>query len=141
RGHGRRRAEPAGSAAARVTALEKSAVLAGRGALERPHPEQLEVQASDFVDSGGSAPAAPTQWCLFIPRNVGINADVYLRNDFYADLTGFVRLDLPAARLDELSNYGNGPGPLSALPQLFAELSAGGVAAPAISVHVKLFGH
>jgi hypothetical protein len=124
-----------------VTALEKSSVLAGRTTLERHDREQLEFQASYFVDAGAAAVGATTEWFLFIPRNVGINADNYFRNDFYADLTGFVRLDLPTPQLDELANYESGPGPLTALPKLFAELRAGGVAAPAIAVHVKLFGH
>ena len=40
--------------------------------------------------------------CTFIPRNVGITASNYQRTDFYADLTSFIRADLPKSTLDTL---------------------------------------
>jgi hypothetical protein len=109
--------------------------------LDRHDREQLELQVTYLLDSTASTATATLEWFLFIPRNVGINADNYFRPDFYGDLTGFVRLDVPAPSLDELAQYESGSGPLSALPGLFKELAGGAMTDPAVGVHVKLFGH
>src|SRR5262249_5169682 len=78
---------------------------------------------------------------FFIPRNVGVNALNYPRDDFYADLTCFMRLDLVAMSLEALGNDRAGSSPLVALRRSVDRLSVGDWHDPFASVSIKLFGH
>ncbi len=103
--------------------------------------EQIEVQHThDLVPRARARPVA-IELFFFIPRNVGVMPDNYPREEFYGDLTHYMRLDLPDLSLQELADDRHGRSPLVALHQQLDALSEGKQRVPPIAVEVKLFGH
>jgi hypothetical protein len=84
-----------------------------------------------------------TELFLFVPRNVGVSSLNYSRDQFYADLTAYLRMDSAPLTLAELADPSCEASPLyhldRALSALEADLSAR-PPRPIISL-VRLFGH
>ncbi len=85
--------------------------------------QQLEIR---FVYRLGEADSErfDTDVFLFIPRNVGLNADNYPKQDFYGDVTALVRLDAAPLPLDELADAGARASPLHRLAEGLEALGA-----------------
>ena len=109
--------------------------------LTRHDHEQIEVQHTHDLLPVSRSRALDMELYFFIPRNVGVRADNYPRDEFYGDLTHFMRLDLPDLSLEELAQDRSGRSPLVALHEQLEQLSLGKVRAPPLAVEVKLFGH
>ncbi len=103
--------------------------------------EQIEVQHTHDLAPRARARALDLELFFFIPRNVGVRADNYPRDEFYGDLTHYMRLDLPDLSLEELAQDREGRSPLVALHQQLDALGQGQTRVPPIAVEVKLFGH
>lgn len=103
--------------------------------------EQIEVQHTHDLLPRARARPLDLELFFFIPRNVGVRADNYPRDEFYGDLTHYMRLDLPDLSLEELADDRAGRSPLVALYAQLDRLSAGTHRLPPIAVEVKLFGH
>jgi hypothetical protein len=102
--------------------------------------QQIELMLTHRLANGRSAPL-DVQLYMFVPRNVGVSAANYPRDEFYGDLTSYVRLDLPDLNLTELAQEGNPHSPLTALMRhIDAYALSEGPSRP-LSVQIKLFGH
>jgi hypothetical protein len=104
--------------------------------------EQVELRHSLALSTATdeSRPAVIDLY-FFIPRNIGVSALNYPRDDFYADLNCFMRLDLPGMSLEELADDQSGQSPLVSLRRSLDRLAQGDWHDPFASVAVKLFGH
>jgi hypothetical protein len=104
--------------------------------------DQLELQCTHpLVDAGEDKEAsAELELFVFIPRNVGANASNYSKDEFYGDLTAFVRLDVPDIQLSELG-LDSPRSPLASVDRALAALANGEPSTNAVHVAVKLFGH
>jgi hypothetical protein len=103
--------------------------------------EQIEVQHTHDLLPKTRARPIDLELYFFIPRNVGVRADNYPREEFYGDLTHYMRLDLPDLALAELADDHRGRSPLVALNAQLDAVSKGKQRLPPIGVEVKLFGH
>jgi hypothetical protein len=103
--------------------------------------EQIEVQHTHDLLPRSRARPLDLEMFFFIPRNVGVSAENYPRDEFYGDLTHYMRLDLPDLSLQELADDQRGRSPLVALREQLDALSRGAQRVPPIAVEVKLFGH
>ena len=123
--------------------------------IEAHDRQQLEVQSAHPVTGASDDERFDVELFLFIPRNVGVTAANYPRDEFYGDLTTYLRVDLPAMSLDEL--VVGAESPLVALGAQVDAIRAGkspvhrrdaaraagkdtSLHAPT-AVEVKLFGH
>ncbi|MDW8280589.1 MAG: hypothetical protein RMK29_02690 [Myxococcales bacterium] len=84
-----------------------------------------------------------TELLLFVPRNVGVSSHNYSRDNFYADLTAYLRLDSPRLSLSELADLSCERSPLHHLARALSALEADLQARlpQPILVLIKLFGH
>jgi hypothetical protein len=103
--------------------------------------EQIELQHTHELQPRSRSKPLELDLYFFIPRNVGVTADNYPRDEFYGDLTHYMRLDLADLSLAELTDEESGRSPLVALHDQLDELSRGDHRAPPVAVEVKLFGH
>ena len=103
--------------------------------------EQIEVQHTHELLPRTRARVLDLELFFFVPRNVGVRIDNYPRDEFYGDLTHYMRLDLPDLSLQELAEDQRGRSPLVALHGQLAALNRGQLRVPPIAVEVKLFGH
>jgi hypothetical protein len=103
--------------------------------------EQIEVQHTHALQPRGRARPVDLELFFFIPRNVGVRADNYPRDEFYGDLTHYMRLDVPDLSLEELADDHQGRSPLVALRAQLEAVAHGHHRAPPVAVEVKLFGH
>lgn len=136
-GRGRRRAESAPPVAA-----VRPAANAVRADVDIHDRQQIEVElAYPLLRDRPSAYA--TELLLFVPRNVGVSAQNYARDSFYADLTAYLRMDSPPLTLQELGDPSCESSPLFHLDAALRTLEADIHALPPrpIVVLVKLFGH
>lgn len=104
--------------------------------------QQLEVElAYPLLRDAPSGYAADL--LLFVPRNVGVCADNYSRDEFYRDLTAYLRMDTPPLTLAELADLECKTSPLFHLHQALAALERDVHFRPPrpIVVLAKLFGH
>jgi hypothetical protein len=103
--------------------------------------DQLEMQcAHPLLSTGEDEAFAELELFVFIPRNVGANPTNYSKDEFYGDLTTYVRLDVPDIDLGELG--ADSPrSPLAKIDRALAALAAGDPSTNAVRVGVKLFGH
>ena len=113
--------------------------------LELHDHEQLELRLAHPLPRDRHPDALDVKLYVFIPRNVGVSAANYSRSEFYADLTTYLRVDLPDITLDELGeDCGTHKGSRSPLAGLYRRLSSIGRGESfdvSVSTEVKLFGH
>ncbi len=109
--------------------------------LARHDHEQIEIQHTHDLLPIAKARPLELELYFFIPRNVGVRADNYPRDEFYGDLTHYMRLDVPDLTLEELAQDRVGRSPLVKLHQQLDRLARSEVRQPPIAVEVKLFGH
>ncbi len=122
---------------------EKDALIT----LEIHERQQLEVQLAHALSpslkepaSRGDDPQATSlELYFFIPRNVGVSAANYPRDEFYGDLTTFLRVDLPNLTLEELA--AGSQSPLVKFQGHMEAIRRGQALRQPLSVEVKLFGH
>src|SRR5262245_39364294 len=102
--------------------------------------QQIELKQTLPLSNIGQSQPWFLDLYFFIPRNIGVSSINYPRDDFYADLNHFMRLDLPGMSLRELANDQDGPSPLVSLRRCLDRLAQGGKYDPFAQVAVKLFG-
>jgi hypothetical protein len=103
--------------------------------------QQVEIRC---VYRMGDAEAVrfDTHVYLFIPRNVGLNADNYPKQDFYGDVTALMRLDAAPLPLEELADATKPRSPLSRLTAAVAELATDRTPPTApLATYVRLYAH
>jgi hypothetical protein len=143
-------------AASLKTELRADAVLpagpvVGRAANATPPPADapwLGIEAHDRqqielqLTHGLTQHKAPidVELFMFIPRNVGVTSANYPRDEFYGDLTAFVRVDLPDVTLGQLADPLAPASPLSVLLKHLDAYARTEQSRP-LAVQVKLFGH
>src|SRR5262249_23583842 len=110
-------------------------------ALAHDH-QQLDLQVYRVRSAQQPASEAlELELYFFIPRNIGINAGNYSRTSFYADLTSFVRVDLPRLSMAELASLAAPSSPLFELEQQLLALCDGSEPAATVALKAQLFGH
>ena len=103
--------------------------------------EQIDLQLRQPATDHRDGDSTDLELYFFVPRNVGVNATNYHRDDFYADLTSFVRIDLPPLSLSDIAAGVLDSSPLRDLDRHLSALAAGGADTGPVGVQVKLFGH
>ena len=87
--------------------------------------EQLEIRFDYAMGGGVGKHSYNMDAFLFVPRNVGLSRKNYTRDEFYADVTPYMRLDadvLPLAQLPHRDMVGTGSVPgLPLVLQMFLE--------------------
>ena len=107
--------------------------------------QQLEVQLAHELPRTATGQndqqATSLELYFFIPRNVGVTATNYPRDEFYGDLTTFLRIDLPNVTLEELAAGSHSS--LAKFQRHIDAIRAGHALLPLapLAVEVKLFGH
>jgi hypothetical protein len=101
--------------------------------------QQLEVQLAHALHPSDAPDRFSLELYFFIPRAVGVTGDNYPKDEFYADLTTFLRVDLPDVTLEELA-HGSHSLP-QALDAHLAAVQRGEVPSQPLAVAIKLFGH
>ena len=106
--------------------------------IEAHDRQQIEVQLAHALSATEGEPL-DLELFFFVPRAVGVTAANYPRDEFYGDLTSFLRVDLPDLRLDELATGARSP--LLLLQHHVETIARGEIPLRPLSVEVKLFGH
>src|SRR5258708_6428435 len=71
--------------------------------------QQIEIELSHALSGTEDPQSFSFELFCFIPRNVGVSAANYPRDEFYGDLTTFLRVDLPNVTLEELAEGSYAP--------------------------------
>lgn len=110
--------------------------------LEIHDRQQLEIECTYPLNETDLATYQMDMY-LFVPRNVGVNAQNYSTSTFYTDLIGYLRMDSPALNLMELSDPFCSFSPLSRLRQAIEawEQNPSLVDTRSTVALIKLFGH
>lgn len=112
--------------------------------------EQIELQLTQALSSSEARRQLGLELYFFVPRNIGLSADNYPRDEFYADLTTYARVDLPPLSLEQLADETPPPegtpphaprSPLCALLRHAEAIGRGERPVGPANVEVKLFGH
>jgi hypothetical protein len=104
--------------------------------------QQLEIRVAHRLDQAEEH-LFKVDTYFFIPRNIGINASNYPKEDFYADVNALMRLEAPALSLDRLADPGDEGSPLSRIVDALEEFRSTKrtPASSALAVHVKLYAY
>jgi hypothetical protein len=105
--------------------------------------EQLEAQLSHPLVGRvpGEAEWTELELFVFVPRNIGVTAGNYPKEEFFGDLTSFLRLDLPELELGELADLSSVRSPLTLLRRTLSAVGRGESAGDGVRVALRLFGH
>ena len=105
--------------------------------------EQLEIRFNYAMGGDPGHHRYNMDAYLFVPRNVGLNRTNYTREEFYADVTPYMRLDAEALPLEQLADGDAPPSPLHRLWQAAAALRSGARPQPSqpLVVPVKLYAY
>jgi hypothetical protein len=79
--------------------------------------EQLEIRFNYAMGGDPGRHGYQMDAYLFVPRNVGLNRANYSRDEFYADVTPYMRLDAQALPLEQLADESAPASPLHRLWQ------------------------
>jgi len=111
--------------------------------IELHDTEQLEIRLDYAMGGGVGKHAYNMDAYLFVPRNVGLNRKNYSREEFYADVTPYMRLDAEALPLAQLADPGARLSPLHRLWEAVAAFRSGGRPPPSqpLVVPVKLYAY
>ena len=110
--------------------------------LEIHDRQQLELECTYPLPQEGLT-THQLELYVFVPRNVGVNAQNYAASTFYTDLIGYLRMDSPPMTMAELSDPDCNFSPLHNLQQLIIqwENSPTSTDIRPITTQIKLFGH
>lgn len=102
-----------------------------------PHDSlQVELKSDFFPHAQAKSNTYIQEFYVFIPNTLQINADTYVKDQFYRDITNFIRYKTPLFTLSELSDTDNIRSPLSRLEQLAAHWRT---SIPVVEDELKLF--
>lgn len=104
--------------------------------------QQLEIRVAHRLDPSEEH-LFKVDTYFFIPRNIGINASNYPKEDFYADVNALMRLEAPALSLLRLADPNDEGSPLARIVAALEEFrgSKRTPASSALAVHVKLYAY
>jgi hypothetical protein len=105
--------------------------------------EQLEIRFDYAMGGGVGKHSYDMDAFLFVPRNVGLNRKNYTRDEFYADVTPYMRLDADVLPLVQLADASAPLSPLHRLWEAVAAFRTGGRPPPSqpLVVPVKLYAY
>jgi hypothetical protein len=126
--------------------LELAARVRGEAAdpsLDLVLHDQQQIELRHTLPLAGIDREGPSVLDLyfFVPRNIGVSAQNYPRDEFYGDLNYFMRIDVPPTLLDALADDRAGASPLVSLRRSLERVGSGDQHDPFAAVSVKLFGH
>lgn len=105
--------------------------------------EQLEIRFNYAMGGEPGRHVYHMDAYLFVPRNVGLNRHNYSREEFYGDVTPYMRLDAEALPLAQLADGSAPPSPLHRLWEAVRAFRGGGRPPPSqpLVVPIKLYAY
>lgn len=96
------------------------------GQVRRHDRNHFEVKLDYSIDPDKRLTRYKVETYLFAPRSLGVDRATYPREEFYADVGGYIRFKTPHVSLAALVEDDNDASPLVRLERIFAESQRGG---------------
>lgn len=105
---------------------------------------QLEIRFNHTLADAPGAQIFRVDTYFFIPKNIGVNASNYSKDQFYGDVTALMRLDAAPLPLKQLADPTLPASPLFRLARAlerFQDMAQTPPASEPLAIHVKLYAY